>query len=88
MLSRAPIDPNIMALVRDSRTQAIRFLVVQGYSGNLGLLLDFNGHKICSSDILASLSTDTNAASSIDSPSSPRQFPLARQTDHSSVKRQ
>ncbi|KAF3550048.1 hypothetical protein DY000_02007699 [Brassica cretica] len=37
--------------------------------------------------ILASLWTDTNAVISIDSPSSPRQLPLARQTDHSSVKR-
>ncbi|KAF2593526.1 hypothetical protein F2Q70_00044035 [Brassica cretica] len=47
----------------------------------------FSGHKICSTHILASLSTDTNAATSINSPSSPRQLPLARQTDHSSVKR-
>ncbi|WZZ33720.1 hypothetical protein YC2023_017121 [Brassica napus] len=45
------------------------------------------GHKICSAHILASLSTDTNSVMSIDSPSSPRQLPLARQTDHSSVKR-
>ncbi|KAF3599313.1 hypothetical protein F2Q69_00036207 [Brassica cretica] len=37
--------------------------------------------------ILASLSIDTNAATSIDSPSSPRQLTLARQTDNSSVKR-
>ncbi|KAF3604800.1 hypothetical protein DY000_02048128 [Brassica cretica] len=45
------------------------------------------GHKICSAHILGSPSTDTNAVSSIDGPSSPRQLPLARQTDHSSVKR-
>ncbi|KAF2587094.1 hypothetical protein F2Q70_00036143 [Brassica cretica] len=61
------------------------FMVVQGYSGNLGLILGFSGHKICSAHILASLSIDTNAVSSIDNPSSPRQLPLARQTDHSSV---
>ncbi|KAF3555451.1 hypothetical protein F2Q69_00012225 [Brassica cretica] len=42
-------------------------------------------HKICSANILASPSTDTNAVTSIDSPSSPRQLPLARQTDHSSL---
>ncbi|KAF2578369.1 hypothetical protein F2Q68_00005104 [Brassica cretica] len=41
-----------------------------------------SGHKICSAHILASLSTDTNAVISIDSPSSPRQLPLARQIDH------
>ncbi|KAF3498372.1 hypothetical protein DY000_02052279 [Brassica cretica] len=35
------------------------------------------GHKICSDHILASPSIDTNAVSSIDSPSSPRQFLLA-----------
>ncbi|KAF2598420.1 hypothetical protein F2Q68_00009104 [Brassica cretica] len=45
------------------------------------------GHKIYSAHILASLSTDTNSVMSIDSPSSSRQLPLARQTDHSSVKR-
>ncbi|KAF3548810.1 hypothetical protein DY000_02010587 [Brassica cretica] len=45
------------------------------------------GHKICSAYILASLSTDSNAVSSIDSPSSSRQLPPARQTDHSSVNR-
>ncbi|KAF3521726.1 hypothetical protein F2Q69_00047733 [Brassica cretica] len=44
------------------------------------------GHKICSTHILASLSTNTNVVTSIDSPSSPRQLPLARQTYHSSVK--
>ncbi|KAF2546435.1 hypothetical protein F2Q70_00020681 [Brassica cretica] len=87
---RPSIDTTTELSIDDPSSELYRegFLVVQGYSGNLGLLLDFNGHKICSSDILASLSTDTNAASSIDSPSSPRQFPLARQTDHSSVKRQ
>ncbi|KAF3588250.1 hypothetical protein F2Q69_00029219 [Brassica cretica] len=36
------------------------------------------GHKICSDHILASLLINTNAVSSIDSPSSPRQLPLAR----------
>ncbi|KAF2591034.1 hypothetical protein F2Q70_00038450 [Brassica cretica] len=36
------------------------------------------GHKICSAHILASLSTDTNVVSSIDSPSSARQLPLVR----------
>ncbi|KAF2545617.1 hypothetical protein F2Q70_00022378 [Brassica cretica] len=86
-LSLVPNDSKIRVLVHDSRTQAVRFLVVQGYSGNLGLLLGFSGHKICSAHILASLSIDTNAVSSIDSPSSPRQLPLARQTDHSLVKR-
>ncbi|KAF2594892.1 hypothetical protein F2Q70_00042456 [Brassica cretica] len=45
------------------------------------------GHQICSASILASPSIDTKDAPSIDSPSSPRQLPLARQTDHSSVKR-
>ncbi|KAF2542375.1 hypothetical protein F2Q68_00030933 [Brassica cretica] len=44
------------------------------------------GHKICLAHILASMSIDTNASTSIDSPSSPRQLPLARQTGHSSVK--
>ncbi|KAF3501444.1 hypothetical protein F2Q69_00043209 [Brassica cretica] len=44
------------------------------------------GHKICTAHILASLSTDSNAVTSINSPSSPRQLPLARQTDHSLVK--
>ncbi|KAF2573640.1 hypothetical protein F2Q70_00003972 [Brassica cretica] len=39
------------------------------------------GHKICSAHNLASLSTNTNAVSSIDKPSSPRQLSLARQTD-------
>ncbi|KAF3569113.1 hypothetical protein DY000_02016117 [Brassica cretica] len=43
------------------------------------------GHKICSSRILASPSIDTKGAPSIDSPSSPRHLPLARQTDYSSV---
>ncbi|KAF3562229.1 hypothetical protein DY000_02014680 [Brassica cretica] len=62
--------------------------ICQGHSGNLELLLGFSGHKICSVHILASLSTDTNSISSIDSPSSPRQLPLAKQTDHSSVKRE
>ncbi|WZZ60397.1 hypothetical protein YC2023_060504 [Brassica napus] len=43
------------------------------------------GHKICSAHILASPSTDGKGAPSIDSPSSPRPLPLARQTDHSSL---
>ncbi|KAF2555968.1 hypothetical protein F2Q68_00016829 [Brassica cretica] len=42
------------------------------------------GHKLHSAHILTSLSIDTNSVLSIDSPSSPRQLPLARQTDHSS----
>ncbi|KAF3596818.1 hypothetical protein DY000_02022518 [Brassica cretica] len=46
-----------------------------------------NRNKICSAHILGSTSIDTNAISSIDSPSSRRWLPLARQTDHSSVKR-
>uniref|UniRef100_A0A0D3CFQ8 Ubiquitin-like protease family profile domain-containing protein n=1 Tax=Brassica oleracea var. oleracea TaxID=109376 RepID=A0A0D3CFQ8_BRAOL len=44
-----------------------------------------NGLEICLAHVLASLSIDTNAFLSIDSPSSPRQLPLARQTDHSSL---
>ncbi|KAF3532838.1 hypothetical protein DY000_02040528 [Brassica cretica] len=52
----------------------------------LWLLLGFSGHKIFSAHILASPSIDTNTVSSIDSPS-PRQLPLARQTDYASVKR-
>ncbi|WZZ49656.1 hypothetical protein YC2023_049763 [Brassica napus] len=39
-----------------------------------------------SAHILASLSTDVKGTTSIDSPSSPRQLPLARQTDYSLVK--
>ena len=49
-------------------------------------LLASVGHKICSAHILASLSIDRKGAPSIDSPSSPRKLPLARQTDHSRVK--
>ncbi|KAF2576022.1 hypothetical protein F2Q70_00002191 [Brassica cretica] len=45
------------------------------------------GLEICLAHVLASLSIDGKGAPSIDSPSSPRQLPLARQTDHSSVKR-
>ncbi|KAF2531880.1 hypothetical protein F2Q70_00031795 [Brassica cretica] len=44
------------------------------------------GHKICSAHILGSPSIDPNAVSLIDCPASPRQLPLVRQTDHSSVK--
>ncbi|KAF2532313.1 hypothetical protein F2Q70_00029851 [Brassica cretica] len=43
-----------------------------------------NSLERCLSHVLASLLIDTNAVLSIDSPSSPRQLPLARQTDHSS----
>ncbi|WZZ61467.1 hypothetical protein YC2023_061574 [Brassica napus] len=58
------------------------------YSSDLSSVrMDSGGHKIRSAHILGSPSTDTNDVSSIDGPSSPRQFPLARQTDHSSVKR-
>ncbi|KAF3515978.1 hypothetical protein DY000_02060139 [Brassica cretica] len=46
-----------------------------------------NGLEIFLSHDLVSLSIDTNAVLSIDSPSSPRQLPFARQIDHSSVKR-
>ncbi|KAF3495753.1 hypothetical protein DY000_02052496 [Brassica cretica] len=63
------------------------FLVVQGYSGNFGLLQGFSGHKIFSVRILASISIDVKSSASIDIRSSSRQLPLARQTDHSSVKR-
>ncbi|KAF3502218.1 hypothetical protein F2Q69_00043507 [Brassica cretica] len=77
--------------MKHSRQQWLRnsktgFLVVKGYSGNLSLIMGFSDHKICSAHILASLSIDTSSAKSVDSPSSPRQLPLARQNDHSSVK--
>ena len=44
------------------------------------------GLEICLAHVLASLSIDGNAVSSIDSHASPRQLLLARQIDHSSVK--
>ncbi|KAF3559014.1 hypothetical protein F2Q69_00013119 [Brassica cretica] len=44
------------------------------------------GLEMCLAHVLASLSIDGKGAPSIDSPSSPRQLPLARQTGHSSVK--
>ncbi|KAF3502219.1 hypothetical protein F2Q69_00043506 [Brassica cretica] len=69
------------------RNSKIGFLVVKGYSGNLGLIMGFSNHKICSAHILESLSIDTNAATSIDSPSSPRHVALAMPTYNSSVKR-
>ncbi|KAF2582910.1 hypothetical protein F2Q68_00005121 [Brassica cretica] len=43
------------------------------------------GLEICLAYVLASPSIDGKGAPSIDSPSSPRQFLLARQTDHSSL---
>ncbi|KAF3549606.1 hypothetical protein DY000_02007545 [Brassica cretica] len=86
---RPSIDTTTELSIDDPSSELYRagFLVVQGYSGNLGLLLGFSGHKIFSAHIRASLSTDTNAVTSIDSPLSPRQLSLARQTDHSSVNR-
>ncbi|KAF2535863.1 hypothetical protein F2Q68_00019646 [Brassica cretica] len=86
---RPSIDTTTDLSIDDPSSELYRegFLVVQGYSGNLGLILSFSSHKICSAHILASLSIDTNAATSIDSPSSPRQLPLARQTGYPSVKR-
>ncbi|KAF3537640.1 hypothetical protein F2Q69_00022015 [Brassica cretica] len=86
---RPPIDTTTELSIENPSSELYRagFLVVQGCSGNLGLLQGFSGHKICSAHILASLSTDTNAVTSIDSPLSPRQLPLVRQTDHSSVER-
>ncbi|KAF3601413.1 hypothetical protein F2Q69_00035349 [Brassica cretica] len=41
--------------------------------------------EICLAHVLASLSIDTNAVLSINSPSSPRQLHFARQTDHPSI---
>ncbi|KAF3508770.1 hypothetical protein F2Q69_00006819 [Brassica cretica] len=86
---RPSIDTTTELSIDDPSSELYRagFLVVQGYSGNLGLLLGFSGHKIFSAHIWASLSTDTNAVTSINSPLSPRQLSLARQTDHSSVNR-
>ncbi|KAF3525105.1 hypothetical protein F2Q69_00046226 [Brassica cretica] len=75
-LSLSVADLDTCSLPLDNRAQSlknkpigVRFLV---------------GHQICSASILASPSIDTKDAPSIDSPSSPRQLPLARQTDHSS----
>ncbi|KAF3559935.1 hypothetical protein F2Q69_00015942 [Brassica cretica] len=71
-LSLVPNDSKIRVLVRDSRTQACGFWASVR-------------HKICSAHILASPSIDGKGASSIDSPSPPRQLPLTRQTDHASA---
>ncbi|KAF3601778.1 hypothetical protein F2Q69_00036208 [Brassica cretica] len=77
-----PIKPSIDITTELSFDDPSSELYRAGYSGNSGLLLGFSGHKIFSAHILASLSVDTNAVISIDSPSSPRQLPLARQADH------
>ncbi|KAF3530007.1 hypothetical protein DY000_02039753 [Brassica cretica] len=74
---RPPIDTTTELSIDDPSSELYR----------AGLILGFIGHKICSTHILASLSIVTNASTSIDSPSFPRQLPLARQTGHSSVKR-
>ncbi|KAF3562799.1 hypothetical protein DY000_02017215 [Brassica cretica] len=77
----------------DGRMVARSRISIQAFWSSKGILVICGcfwasvGHKICSAHILASPSTDANAVSSIDSPSSPRQLPLARQTYHSSVKR-